>query len=482
MMPLQKPKTLDEAWEIILVLVKQNNELEALIKKLTVRINELEGQLHKNSRNSSKPPSSDGLAKPPRTQSLREDTVRDPGGQPGHPGKYLAMIKNPHKIVRHSVDCCHGCHQSLKGVSGTIERRQVFEIPPLEIEITEHQAEVVVCPHCGKVNRANFPAEAAGITNYGTNLQALAIYFMYQQLIPYARCKEIFSDLFSLPLSTGTLWHINQRVEKILSKPYQEISEQISQAKVAHFDETGMRVNGKLHWLHSASTENLTAYGLFPSRGRLGMDAFGILPKFKGRAVHDHLASYFDYTRCDHALCNAHHLRELIFIAEQEKEPWADEMKALLKNIHQAVEESKMAGKKRLAPATKHQYEKNYDRIVRQGLRYHRGLAPIKSTGQRGRKKQRPGKNLLDRLKGRRTEVLMFMHDFSIPFTNNLAERDIRMNKVKEKISGCFRSLNGAQIFCRIRTYLSTNKKQGNNILSILRLAVQGLPRLPNSV
>lgn len=459
-----RPKTLEEAWIVI--------------DKLVERINELEAQLNKNSRNSSKPPSSDGLAKPPRTQSLRNSSDRNVGGQPGHPGNHLAMVDDPDEIIRHSVDLCQQCHRSLKDVRGKIERRQVFDIPPFELLVTEHQAEAKECPHCGHENRSGFPEGVLGVTSYGPRLQSIALYLMNQQLIPYERCQEMFQDLFSLPLSTGTLWQIACRTDEKLRGAHQEIKNRISQAKLAHFDETGMRVNGKGHWLHVASTEFLTAYALHASRGQAGMDALGVLHKFKGWAVHDHLKSYFDYTQCKHILCNAHHLRELLWISQQEPVSWANEMKSLLEEIYKEVEEAKKAGKKKLPSSVIEQYEKRYHQIIKKGLRYHKALDPLKKRA-RGRRKQRPGKNLLDRLIKRQAETLMFMRNFTIPFTNNLAERDIRMNKVKEKISGCFRTMEGAQMFCRIRSYISTTRKQGGNILKALELAVQGLPRLP---
>ena len=461
-----KPKTLEEAQQVI--------------GKLVDYINELEARLNKNSRNSSKPPSSDGLAKPPRTQSLRESSSRKPGAQPGHEGKHLALTDNPNEVIKFQTTHCQYCHCSLKNVTGTIERRQVFDIPPLDILVTEYQAEVKECPDCGKETRAKFPEGVLGVTSYGPRLQSIALYLMNQQLIPYERCQEMFHDLFSLPLSTGTLWRITRRTNENLTGIEQEIKDQICQAELAHFDETGMRVNGKGHWLHVASTGSLTAYGIHPSRGQKGMDALGVLPNFKGRAVHDHLKSYFDYTQCEHILCNTHHLRELLWISQQEPVTWSSKMKSLLGEIYQAVEEAKKAGKKKLPAMTIEQYEKRYHQIIKGGLRYHKTLIPLKKRA-RGRRKQRPGKNFLDRLIKRQAEILMFMHDFSVPFTNNLAERDIRMNKVKEKISGCFRTMDGAQMFCRIRSYISSTRKQGGNILDALRLAVQGLPRLPST-
>lgn len=469
----QKPKNLDEAWAIIVALVQQINELKQEIKELEVRLN-------KNSRNSSKPPSSDGLAKPPRTQSLREPSSLPPGAQPGHSGKHLALVNNPDEVIIHETKHCQHCQHSLKDVIGKVERRQVFDLPPFHVWITEHQAEVKQCPNCGKENRANFPARVSGVTSYGPRLQSIAMYLMHQQFIPYERCREVFQDLFSLPLSAGTLWQINKRVSNKLTGIYQEIKDQISQSNLAHFDETSMRVEGKLHWLHTASTRQLTVYGLHPSRGQEGIDALGVLKNFRGWAVHDHLKSYFDYLECDHVLCNAHHLRELLWISQQEPVSWAKEMKALIIEMYQQVEKAKEKGKKRLSSVLIEKYEKRYNGIIRKGLSYHKTLAPLKKRA-RGRRKQRPGKNLLDRLKKRQAETLMFMHNFAIPFTNNLAERDIRMNKVKEKVSGCFRTMNGAQMFCCIRSYLSTIKKQGGNIMEALQLAVQGLPRLPNA-
>lgn len=465
-MTLPKPKTFEEALQVIASLVQYINELEA--------------RLDKNSRNSSKPPSSDGLAKPPRTQSLREPSSRNPGAQPGHPGEHLALTDNPNEIIRHPTTHCQYCHHSLEDVAGAVERRQVFELPPIKVRITEHQAEVKHCPYCGQENRAKFPAGVLGVTSYGPRLQAIALYLLHQQFIPYERCREMFQDLFALPLSAGTLWQITRRADKKLADVQQEIKDGISQAGLAHFDETGMRVEGKLHWLHTASTQHLTAYGLHPSRGQAGMDALGVLRNFRGWAIHDHLKSYFDYTECDHVLCNAHHLRELLYVSQLEPVSWAAEMKSLLSEIYQQVEKAKAAGERRLSSVLIEQYEKRYNGIIRKGLSYHKTLVPLKKQA-RGRRKQRPGKNLLDRLKKRQVETLMFMRNFAIPFTNNLCERDIRMNRVKEKISGCFRTMSGAQMFCRIRSYISTTRKQGGNIIEALQLAVQGLPRLPNT-
>jgi transposase len=468
MTPPLKPQTLDDAWAIILALVD--------------RINALEGRLEKNSRNSSKPPSSDGLKKRPHPQSLRRPSDRKPGGQEGHEGNTLAMAANPNDVVRHPVSKCHRCHRGLLHVHADLLRRQVFDLPPVSVTVTEHQVEVKVCPNCGEENQGEFPDAVSGVTSYGPRLESLALYLLNQQLIPYERTSQLFSDLFSMAVSSGTLAAMNHRAFTNLGAVSEVIATGISGAPVAHFDESGLRVKGALAWLHSASTETLTYYGIHPKRGIAAMNEIGILPAFHGRAIHDHWFSYFDYTDMSHGLCNAHHLRELIFIAEEEKENWAGEMKTLLLKIQDAVETSKKQGKFELRQQRQNAFRNQYHQMLRHGFRYHQNLSPLTLTGGRGRKKQRPGKNLLDRLKGKEEETLAFMVDFNVPFTNNLAERDIRMSKLKQKISGCFRSFQGAEVFCRIRSYISTARKQGWNILEALELCVQGLPRMPSQV
>jgi transposase len=457
-------------------------ELLPLVQKVSFleqRVKELEAQLHKNSHNSHKPPSADGMRTPKRTQSLRRPSERPPGGQEGHEGTTLKMRANPDTVIRHRVRrCCRCCH-SMKGVDGSVDRRQVWEVE-IRVRVTEHQAEIKECLVCGTVNRAAFPSDVNAPVSYGPGVCATALYLMNQQFIPYERVADVFRDLFSLPLSAGTVFEMNRRCFENLADVSEAIQEGIVASDVAHFDETGLNLSGQSNWLHSASTERLTYYDVHAKRGKEALEDIGILSRFRGRAVHDHWASYFDYTGCSHSLCNAHHLRELTFVIEQESETWAAQMKDLLLEMHQAVEERRKKGAGRLSPRLIRTYEERYERILQKGLRHHRRLPPLLQQGTRGRKKQRPGKNLLDRLQNNRMEVLAFIYDFSIPFTNNLAERDIRMNKLKQKISGCFRSLQGAQFFCRIRGYISTVRKQGWNILRSLELAVRGFPPLPS--
>jgi transposase len=355
----------------------------------------------------------------------------------------------------------------------------MFELPPIQIEVTEHQVEIKACPHCGEETRAEFPAGVSGPVNDGPRLQGLAVYLMNQQLLPYERVGEVFRDVFSLPISSGTVYTINRRCFDRLAGVSEIIRQQIAASALAHFDESGMNIAGKNHWLHCASTESLTHYAAHAKRGGEALEDIGILPAFRGRAVHDHWSSYFDYTDCAHSLCNAHHLRELTFIAEQEKEKWAHDMKDLLLDIHRAVQDRSEKGHTELSRYLRRRFEKCYDRILRKGLRFHLRLPSLQQPGTRGREKQRPGKNLIDRLKKNRMETLAFMYNFSIPFTNNLGERDIRMNKIKQKISGCFRRFHGAQFFCRIRGFISTARKQGWNILHAIESVLQGSPPLP---
>jgi len=471
--------------QVLCALAAAVMRLEQETVQLRRRIEELEGQLAKNSHNSHKPPGSDGPGEVRRTQSERVRSGKKAGGQQGHGGTTLKLVANPDRIVRHGVTHCATCRHSLEDVAPTaIERRQIIELPPLNVEVTEHQGEIKTCPACGKQSRASFPENVGAVVAYGPRFQAVSVYLLHHHLLPYARTAALMADLFAQPVSQGTLVGFQNRCSTRLAPVEAHIHAMLRQAPVAHFDETGVDCEKKLYWMHSISTPSLTAYAIDPKRGTEAMERIGILPHFTGRAIHDSWAPYLAYTACRHGLCNVHHLRELTFIAEQEREPWAAPMKECLMAIHRAVDCVKKQGRHHLTPQVKQRFYAVYQSIVNQGFRFHRRLDPLPSPSgpgkkKRGRKKQRPGKNLLDRLKLHQSEILAFMDDFDVPFSNNLAEQDIRMTKVKQKISGCFRSLNGAQSFCRIRSYLSTARKQGWHILSALEAAVQGFPLLP---
>jgi transposase len=440
----------------------------------------MQERLSKDSHNSSKPPSQDGLKKIPRTRSLRGVSGKKPGGQKGHEGSRLEPVEDPDHIMRYPVEACQGCGHDLNPQApDSVERRQVFDLPPLDPVVTEHQGDVKVCPRCGRENRATFPKNVTQVTQYGSGVNALAIYCTQWQLLPLDRTASLFDELFGLPLGTGTLCDMIQRAHVSLEDVEVRIRDQIRRSAIVNFDESGVRCQKKLGWVHSASTPKLTTYHFDSKRGNEAMNTMGILPTFQGRAIHDHLNAYFLYA-CRHGLCNAHHLRELVFIAEQYHEDWAQKMMVCLRGMLGAVEEAKACGRSALSSEELRLWQKRYDALLKQAQQYHAALPALPAHNGRGRKKQRPGKNLLDRLDRDQEAVLAFLYDFTVPFTNNLAERDIRMAKLKQKISGCFRSLLGAQAFCRIRGSLSTAHKQGWNIFQALQSAAIGSPWIPS--
>lgn len=444
------------------------------IQQLQVRVHELEARISKDSSNSSKPPSSDGLKRTPK--SLRGKSGKKPGAQKGHAGKGLTQVKNPDVIVTHAPTSCHGCGSDLSQVeSACAEKRQVFDIPRPKIEVTEHQVLEKQCPCCEKLNRGIFPENIRGPVQYGERVQALKAYFAHQHFIPVDRVCQIFEDVFGIAISPGTCSNVDEKLFRQLETFENGLKTYLLASRVLHFDETGMRCEKKLRWVHVASSQLATLYTIHAKRGQEAMDKAGILPLFQGIGIHDHWFPYFAYEQMRHGLCNAHHLRELTFIHEQEKEDWAKRMKDLLifaKNeVERHIEQGALPSEILL------QIEETYGQIIAEGFEYH-SLLPLLPKGKRGRQKQRDGKNLLDRLKEKRICVLRFIYDFSVAFTNNLGEQDIRMVKLKQKISGCFRIFKGGQIFCRIRSYISTARKQDWNIWDALAEAIAGCPRL----
>lgn len=444
------------------------------IQQLQAQVHDLENRLSKNSSNSSKPPGSDGLKKKPK--SLRGKSGKKPGAQQGHTGKGLAQVKNPDVIVTHAPTSCHGCGSNLGQMDGACaEKRQVFDIPQPKIEVTEHQALEKQCPCCGELNRGVFPENIRGPVQYGERVQALTAYFAHQHFIPVDRVCQIFEDVFGIAISPGTCCNVDERLFRQLESFESSLKTYLLAARVLHFDETGMRCEKRLRWVHVASSQLATLYTIHAKRGKEAMNEAGILPLFQGTGIHDHWFPYFAYEQMTHGLCNAHHLRELTFIHEQEKEDWAKRMKDLL--IFAKTEVEKHLEQGALPQEILLRIEKTYGQIIAEGFEYHSLLPPL-PKGKRGKQKQRDGKNLLDRLKEKRSCVLRFMYDFSVAFTNNLGEQDIRMVKLKQKISGCFRVLKGGQVFCRIRSYISTARKQGWNIWEALAEAIRGCPRL----
>lgn len=453
-------------------------ELREQMAQMSVRIQSLEDQLAQNSQNSSKPPSSDGLKKKPVPQSLREKGKRKTGGQKGHKGNTLKMVSDPHRVEVYAVISCPDCQADLSSVEvKEIERRQVFDIPAIEIEVTEHQAEIKCCSCCGTRVKAEFPEGVSSSVQYGSRLKAQAIYLNSYQLLPLARICELFADFYNHSPSESLILNSNQVLSEAISPTLEAIQAQIKASDTVHCDESGMRVEGKLNWLHVLATEQVTYYGVHPKRGQEAMRDIGLLAELQGCAVHDGWASYFKFDNCTHALCNAHHLRELRFIFEQYQQTWASDLFRLLLDIKKEVETS-LPEQMSLAPEQLRYYQHLYDKILRQGFKVNPPpeQPPPK---KRGRKAQSKAKNLLDRLQKYKAETLAFMSDFRIPFDNNLAERDVRMIKVKQKISGTFRTRHGAETFCDIRSYISTVRKQGQNVIQTIYDALLGRPFIP---
>lgn len=458
---------------IILDLREQIVELKGIVQAQATRIQALEDQIAKNSRNSGKPPSSDGLKKKPR--SLREKGKRKTGGQKGHKGKTLEMVSHPDHVVHHVLSVCPNCQANVSDVSvERVEKRQVYDVPEVRIEVTEHQGEVKICPCCEQQIKADFPRGVRQAVQYGKRIQAQATYLTMYQLLPLKRTCELLGDFYghapSEALVLGAIEQVHGQVQPALDMIYA----QLVKADVLHHDETGMRVEGKLQWLHVSSTEQLTYYAIHAKRGQKAMRTIGILPQFKGVSLHDGWASYFQFGNCSHALCNAHHLRELRFIEEQYQQTWASQMAHLLRDAKQEVADCL---DDHLAPARVHAYHQRYQQLLELGFKAN--PPPDTAPKKRGRKKQPAPKNLLDRLRKYQHATLAFISDFRIPFDNNLAERDVRMMKVKQKISGTFRTQRGAEMFCDIRSYISTVRKQGQQVICALYHALLGQPYLP---
>lgn len=449
-------------------------ELVATVNALLKRVEELEARLGKDSHNSSKPPSSDGLRRKPK--SLRERGKAKAGGQPGHQGHTLKRVEQPDHVEIHSVaPLCDACGQPIarEAVSVSAESRQVIDLPPIRFEVTEHRVEQAQCA-CGKVHRAVFPAGVSQPAQYGSQIKAAVVYLTQYQQLPVDRTAQALADLFGVRLSTGTIQNCINDAAITLKPAVTQIRQALQEAAVAHFDESGVHVAGKLHWLHSASTAMLSWLGAHQKRGKEAMDSHGILPEFTGIAVHDGWAPYAHY-ECEHALCNAHHLRELIFISETTQQPWATEMIELLRQACGEVSRSIDQGAQSLPKARQSYYRKRSSELIAKGRRRNPQQQRDPSRAkQRGKVKQSPAFNLLARLERHADQVWRFTADHRVPFTNNLAERDIRMPKLKQKVSGCFRSLDGLDAFCTIRSYLATLRKQSRPLFEALAHAFAG--------
>ena len=443
--------------------------LFAQVQALAAKVTALEGRLALNSKNSSKPPSSDGLHKP-QPKSLRKKGERPSGGQKGHPGQTLKQVEAPDIVITHAPPAqCDACQQTL-GAATVVETRQVFDLPPLRFEVTEHQVLQAHC-RCGKTCRGEFPAAITAPVQYGPVALAAVVHLTHQHMLPIARTAALMGDLFGLGMSEATVLAAHEQARERLEPSVAAIGHALQATAVVHADETGMRAQGKLRWMHVLTSKTLTWMACHEKRGRAAFEALGILPVFKGTLVHDGWRPYRG-PDCLHALCNAHHLRELTYIFEQLNEPWAGQMIELLASACAEV-----AATGELLPGARiNALRTRYSDLLSEGDRLNPRASP---TGKRGRTKQSKAANLIDRLRHYADDVWRFATDRDVPFTNNLAEQAIRMPKVKQKISGGFRTNNGADTFCVIRSYLATLHKQGANVFHALILTFKGTPLQP---
>ena len=471
---------------------QQVHQLNAVVKDLTKQLKEAHRQTRlakdahlatviKNSQNSSQPPSTDPRK---RTRSLREQSGKQAGGQPGHPGQTLDFVEKPDRIVIHALTACDLCGSSLEASEVRVsERRQVHDLPVQQLEVTEHQSQTKVCHRCGTKNKAKFPVGVNAPVQYGAGVRSVAAYLMGYQLIPYDRCAETMNDLFNCHISPGTLATILKECASELVEPLMLIKAGLRKSDVLGVDETNLRVNKKQDWVHVSSTDRLTLLVYDQRRGTAAIESIGILSEYKGVCVHDGFSAYDQYRQCQHSLCNAHILRDLNYVIDTSKAAWATEMKALLLDIKGAVGDAGAAGKKRLAVRQKKEFLSKYDQIVDKAGKLYEPLQRKKGPAKTARKRESPivaaARKLVNRLAAKRDEILLFMHDFLVPFDNNQSERDLRMLKVKQKISGCFRTSVGAQEFCRLRSYVATMKKQGRSVMETIKSVFAGTIIMP---
>jgi transposase len=450
--------------EEVVGLRAENAQLRDTVARLMARVEELERQLGLNSSNSGKPPSSDGLKKPSRTLSLRERSGKSSGGQPGHAGETLCQVAEPQGVMEHYPTHCRGCGGSLRPDPATpYSARQVFDLPePQPLVVTEHRAHTLCCGGCGDVTRAVFPEGVGAPVQYGARLSAVAVYLQQYQLIPEDRLKELMSDLFGVELAAATLARMSARCAKRFQGVVEHITGYVKTAAVKQLDETGCRIGGATRWLHVAATLWLTFYRVSPKRGSL-------LDGLRGIVIHDHWKPYYTLEGVEHALCNAHHLRELQALIQIEGEAWAAHMQRLLRRACHVANLARQRDAP-LPPRLVERFQRRYDEIVAKGLAFHEVRPPLPTPAgrRRGRPRRRIGHNLLLRLGAHRGDVLRFLNNPRVPFTNNVAEQALRMMKVRQKISGGFRCEQGAREFAVLRSLIATAKKQGWNVIQTL--------------
>jgi transposase len=467
---------------LVTTLLERLAHREAANAALEARVATLEAERAKNSHTSAKPPSSDVVRRP---RSLRGRSGKRPGGQPGHDGHTLALRPDPDLVLEHAPAVCAGCGAALPARPGAAalvrrpvpgERRQVFDLPPVRLTCAEHRLLEQRCARCGTWTGGTFPPAVRTTTQYGPGLLAVGVYLTTQHLLPVARAAEILAALTDHAVSPATLVAAETRGASALAPIRQRIHAGLRRAPVLNVDETGFFIATRRQWLHTVSTPTLTYYTPHPQRGCGAHDAIGILPQYQGTAVHDCYDSYFTY-RCRHALCVVHLLRELTFVAEQYGARWATALQRSLLTMKRAVARARTAGRPALDRRRLRRYERRYDALLAAGEAAQ--PPPRPRVDGTGRPRRTPAGNLLVRLRRHRDAVLRFLHDFAVPYDTSEAERDLRMMKVEQKISGGFRTPEGAATFCTLRGYVATARKQGCHALDALRDLYAGQPFIP---
>ena len=467
----------------------QRVELEKLTtNELIDYVMQLEEQFTSDSTNSSKPPSRDSAAgrenrKAKKNTSLRRSGERKPGGQNGHPGATLRPSDKPDTQIDLPLDRCPCCQSSLseRDQTGKRTKRQVFDLPkPPPLECTQYNSPEYHCANCESFVHCEFPEGVNAPVQYGSRLAAWLVYMKDELLLPYKRIETFFRDLMDVPVSSATIDQARKRIHQNLEQWEKALIKKLIKEEVLGADESGLRVNQDLYWLHVASTELLTHYAVHEKRGKEGMDATGILPNFKGRLIHDYLSAYLKYEQCEHGLCNQHHLRDLKAVGEMDGQSWSGQMAEVLKSmLHRRHEHE--ADETRPSEEEITQWQNQYEEVLKTA-EAENPLPPDPppqpdGKKKRGRKKKGKARNLFERFRDKAEEILVFFKDFRVPFTNNQPEQDIRMLKVQQKVSGCFRTKDGAKRFARIRSYLSTMRKQKNNLFEALKAAIEGSPK-----
>ena len=479
--------------EFVRFLMEQNASLSEQVAELTATVDsmnqtitelnqtvkELKEQLNKNSKNSSKPPSSDGLQKPAvnKTKSLRKSSGKKQGAQEGHDGVHLSVISDPDHIEDHMHSDCTGCPHRAECLSKACIKETRHEVDTVvTVDVTAHNLiEVRKCPLHGGVKTGSFPENIKATVQYGKNLQAMVVAFNTIGAVSINRTHEILSSVFDIPLATGTIKNMVTRCAESLKDTYERIRLKMISLGLFHCDETSSRVDGKTCWVHVASNQDYTYLIINQKRGQIGMDAANVLPHARGIIVHDCWGSYWKYQDVTHAICCAHLLRELNGVIENHPEQiWAVRFKKLLLGMKKVRDKALLSDKEEVSYYHRHKFDMEYDAIIKTA--YEENPLPETPAKKRGRKKKSEVLNLICRLDNYKESVCLFLKNLCVPFDNNQAERDLRMVKVKTKVSGCFRSEKGAQEYLTIMSYVGSARKHGINAFTAIREALNGNP------